>query len=500
MFKRLLIANRGEIAIRIARACREMGIKSIAVYSDADANAPHVAAATCSVRIGPPPATESYLSIPAIIAAAREAQADAVHPGYGFLSQNAGFARACADAGLTFVGPPAEVHTLMGSKIEARRLMTEANVPVVPGDTPKDQSDESLLRTLVHVGFPALVKASSGGGGKGMRVVRSKDEALGEIQSARREAAAAFGNGTLFVERLLEQPRHIEVQVLADDHGGVIHLYERECSIQRRHQKVIEESPSPWIGPKLRARLTDAAVRAARAAGYRNAGTVEFLVDANNGTPDEAPFYFLEMNTRLQVEHGVTELVCGLDLVQAQLRVAAGEPLPWTQDAIDQRGHAVEARLYAEDPANDFLPQAGPILLLREPHAPNVRIDSGVIEGQTITPHYDPLLAKVIAWGESREMAVRRLSAALRTYPVLGLVTNGPFLLRVLNDRDFSDGRFHTNWLEERTDLHSAGATSIPDAVEAAIAGLEDTGSASPPTSSTARRAEPWNDLRGWRG
>ncbi|HXI31431.1 MAG TPA: biotin carboxylase N-terminal domain-containing protein, partial [Vicinamibacterales bacterium] len=359
--KRLLIANRGEIAVRIIRACREMGIESVAVYSDADADSVHAAAADHRVRIGPPAAADSYLSIPKIVEAARSSGADAVHPGYGFLSENAAFAAACADAGLVFVGPPAAAIASMGSKIEARRIAAAAGVPVVPGETPADQSDEGLRATVERIGLPALIKASAGGGGKGMRTVR-EPEAIGEsIAAARREALAAFGDGTLYVERLVDRPRHVEVQVFADAHGHTVHLFERDCSTQRRHQKVIEESPSPAVGGALRERMTKAAIAAARAVGYVNAGTIEFLVDATGA------FYFLEMNTRLQVEHPVTEAIAGVDLVRAQLLVASGAPLPWAQADLDQRGHAIEARVYAEDPAQNFLPQAGRLAEYREP-------------------------------------------------------------------------------------------------------------------------------------
>ena len=346
VIRRLLIANRAEIAIRIIRACRELGIESVAVYSDADERAPHALAADRALPIGPAPAIQSYLSMPTIVEAARQSQADAVHPGYGFLSENATFAQACVDAGLTFVGPPPDVIARMGSKIEARRLMQQAGVPVVPGETPDDQSDEGIKNAIDRVGLPVLVKASAGGGGKGMRHVRDASEIVEAIQAARREATAAFGDGTLYVERLVERPHHVEVQVFADHHGHVVHLFERECSVQRRHQKVIEESPSPVLTSGLRARMTEAAVTAARAVTYRNAGTIEFLIDVRSGGGDNAAFYFLEMNTRLQVEHPVTEQVTGLDLVRAQLLVASGEPLPWTQDTIDQRGHAKIGRAH----------------------------------------------------------------------------------------------------------------------------------------------------------
>jgi acetyl-CoA carboxylase biotin carboxylase subunit len=469
---RVLIANRGEIAVRIARACHEAGAESIAVYSDADANAHHVSVADRAVRIGPAPATESYLSIPALLAAARETQADAVHPGYGFLAERADFARACEEAGLTFIGPPADVIEQMGSKIAARALMRSAGVPVVPGATPVDQSDNGVLDAARQIGLPVIVKASSGGGGKGMRAVRSEDEARDLIASARREAEAAFGDGTLYVERLIVRPRHIEVQIFADGHGNVLHLFERECSVQRRHQKIVEESPSTALTPLLRSRITNAAVAAARAVGYRNAGTIEFLLE---GAGDSARFYFLEMNTRLQVEHPVTEAVTGVDIVRAQLSVAAGAPLPWTQDSVAVRGHAIECRIYAEDPENGFLPQAGRLLVYREPSGPGLRIDSGVLEGDLVGVNYDPLLAKLIASAETRDAAIARAATALRAYPVLGIHSNVPFLLRLLELEAFRAGQVHTGFLEEHLEdltgqdeialfaLAAAAATTAPD-------------------------------------
>ena len=441
MIQRLLIANRGEIAVRVIRACREMGITSIAVYSEADAHARHVQAADQAIAIGPARAAESYLSIPRLLDAARASGADAVHPGYGFLSENATFAEACERAGLVFVGPPASVIARMGSKIEARRLVSAAGVPVVPGETPDDQSDRGLTQAVERVGLPALVKASAGGGGKGMRTVREPAEIEAAVQAARREAGAAFGDATLYVERLVERPRHVEVQVFGDAHGHVVHLFERDCSAQRRHQKVIEESPSPAVTPALRTRITGAAVAAAQAVGYRNAGTIEFLVDGD-------AFYFLEMNTRLQVEHPVTEQVLGVDLVRAQLLVADGQPLPWTQDAVAQRGHAIEARVYAEDPAQGFLPQAGPLLRYAEPRWPGVRVDSGVGEGDEVSVHYDPMIAKVIAAAETRDLAIARLAAALREFTIDGVRTNLRFLVALLESQAFRDGAVDTNFLD----------------------------------------------------
>jgi acetyl-CoA carboxylase biotin carboxylase subunit len=494
VIRRLLIANRGEIALRIIRACREMRIEAIAVYSDADARARHVRAADRAIRIGPAPATESYLNIDAIIAAARRSGADAVHPGYGFLSENARFASACEAAGVLFVGPPAPAIARMGSKIAARQLMDRAGVPVVPGRTPGDQSDAGVEAAAAAVGYPVLVKASAGGGGKGMRTATDPGELRDAVPAARREAVAAFGDGTLYVERLIQRPRHVEVQVLADAHGNVVHLFERECSIQRRHQKIIEESPSPALTPGLRARMGAAAIAAAREAGYRNAGTIEFLLE---GTGDEARFYFLEMNTRLQVEHPVTESVTGIDLVRAQIMVAAGERLPWPQEALSLRGHAIECRVYAEDPADGFLPQAGTLRLYREPDAPGIRIDSGVEEGVDVPVQYDPLLAKLIASGESRAAAVARASSALRAFPVLGVRTNIPFLVSVLDHPCFRDGALDTGFVPEH--LNQLLRTGDPPAsVIAAAAFLR--GSATPATTmaSSSRAPDPWSTLAGW--
>ncbi len=498
MIKRLLIANRGEIAVRIVRACREMGVDTVAVYSDADRHSPHVTAADRALRIGPAPAADSYLSIPRILDAARESGADAVHPGYGFLAENPTFAAACERAGLVFVGPPSPVIARMGSKIGARRLMRDAGLPIVPGETPVDQSDAGVRAAVERLGLPAVIKASAGGGGKGMRRVHDAHQIAGAIQSARREAAAAFGDGTLYVERLIARPRHVEVQILADHHGHLVHLFERECSVQRRHQKIIEESPSPALTPSLRDRMTAAAVEAARAAEYRNAGTVEFLVD------QDARFYFLEMNTRLQVEHPVTEQVTGVDLVRAQILVASGAPLPWT--ALAPRGHAIEARVYAEDPAAGFVPQAGPLLLYREPRRPGVRVDSGVVEGGEVSVDYDPMLAKVIADGETRDAAIARLVSALRDFPILGIRTNVPFLIRILEHPRFTAGDIDTGFLDgEGATLADFAEDDVPPLVRAAFAAAAD----EPPATShqppaTSRRPpeawDPWQRLQEWRG
>jgi acetyl-CoA carboxylase biotin carboxylase subunit len=506
MIRRLLIANRGEIAVRIVHACRELGIESVAAYSDADRRARHVATADRAVHIGPAAAAESYLSIPRILDAVRTSGADAVHPGYGFLAENPALAAACEEAGIVFVGPPSDVIARMGSKIDSRRLMESSGVSIVPGETPTDQSDAGVQRAVTRTGLPAIVKASAGGGGRGLRRVTEAEEVLPAIQAARREAVAAFGDGTLYVERAIARPHHVEVQVFADDHGHAVHLFERECSVQRRHQKVLEESPSPAISRAMRTQMTEAAVRAARACRYRNAGTVEFLVDRSGGAGLER-FYFLEMNTRLQVEHPVTEQVTGLDLVRAQLLVASGEPLPWTASAIRTHGHAIEARIYAEDPAADFLPQAGRILLYREPRLPGVRIDSAIAEGDEVSTHYDSMLAKVIASGETRAVAIARLASALRQYAILGVRTNVPFLLRILEHPRFAAGAVDTGFLDgEGASLVQTPLEELPRFVAAAVRAYDDSLAApggqarAPHGGPTARAAwDPWWTLRRWR-
>ena len=496
MIRRVLIANRGEIAVRIVRACRELGISTVAVYSDADRGAPHTVAADDAVHIGPSPSAESYLNVGKLIEVAKQTSADAVHPGYGFLSERAHFARACVDAGLTFVGPPADAIERMGSKIGARELMQRAGVPVVPGETPADQSDDALERAVAAIGFPALLKPSAGGGGIGMKIIRSQSEARDAIHRARREAQSAFGDGTLYVERLVERPRHVEIQVFADTHGNVVHLFERECSIQRRHQKAIEESPCPVLTPAVRQRMGAAAVAAALAAGYVNAGTVEFLLE---GEGDHARFYFLEMNTRLQVEHPVTEAVAGVDLVRAQLLVAGGERLPWTQEQLSQRGHAIECRIYAEDPARDFLPQAGRLAMYREPAGPGIRVDAGVTEGSDISVFYDPMLAKLIVHGENREAARMRAIAALRRYIVLGIRTNISFLLKILESSEFRSASVHTGFLDgDGAHLRAENPVDLPPSALAALAYHQERSRAPRMTGSTPRPVDPFDVIRGW--
>lgn len=445
-FNTVLVANRGEIAVRVIRTLREMGIRSVAVFSDADAGARHVTEADVAVNIGPAAARQSYLNIDAVVAAAQRTGAQAVHPGYGFLSENAEFAAALQAAGIAFIGPPASAIATMGDKIAAKAAVSAFGVPVVPGISRPGLTDEDLIAGAPEVGFPVLVKPSAGGGGKGMRVVEQAADLPAALTSARREAAAAFGDDTLFLERFVLRPRHIEVQVLADGHGNVIHLGERECSLQRRHQKVIEEAPSPLLDPATRARIGAAACDTARSVDYTGAGTVEFIVSAD--APDE--FFFMEMNTRLQVEHPVTEMVTGVDLVEQQVRIAAGEKLAIGQDDIVMTGHAVEARVYAEDPANGFLPTGGPVLGLREPSGPGVRVDSGLAAGTVVGSDYDPMLSKVIAHAADRTAALHKLDRALADTAVLGLTTNTEFLRFLLADPDVAAGRLDTGLLDRR--------------------------------------------------
>ncbi|MCO1655239.1 acetyl/propionyl/methylcrotonyl-CoA carboxylase subunit alpha [Pseudonocardia humida] len=485
MFETVLVANRGEIAVRVIRTLRRMGIRSVAVYSDADAGAPHVAAADLAVRIGPPPAAQSYLSIERIVEAARATGAQAVHPGYGFLSENTAFAAACAEAGVVFVGPPTAAIEAMGDKIAAKATVAKAGVPVVPGSDGAGLSDQELALAVEQVGYPVLLKPSAGGGGKGMREVHDAAGLAEAITSARREARASFGDDTLLVERLITTPRHIEVQVLADTHGNVIHLGERECSLQRRHQKIVEEAPSALLTVEQRERMGAAAVEAARAVGYTGAGTVEFIVGADR--PDQ--FYFLEMNTRLQVEHPVTEEVHDIDLVEAQLRVAAGEVRPWPLN-VRARGHAVEARVYAEDPAAGFLPTGGRILALRTPAG--VRVDSGVETGTVVGSDYDPMLAKVVAWGHDRADALGRLDAALRETVLLGVGTNIAFLRALLADPDVRAGRLDTGLVGRRVDDWTAAGPSDDVLVAAAVHALLE-------LEPTGAVVDPFDVPGGWR-
>jgi 3-methylcrotonyl-CoA carboxylase alpha subunit len=482
VFATVLIANRGEIAVRVAGTLSRMGIRSVAVYTDADAGARHVREADEAVRV------ESYLSIEAILAAAKETGAEAIHPGYGFLAENAAFAQACADAGVVFVGPPAAAIEAMGDKIRAKQTVAAAGVPVVPGRILAGMSDDDLVEAAAEVGYPVLVKPSAGGGGKGMRRVDDPADLRAALESARREARGAFGDDTLLIERFVTNPRHIEIQVLADGHGNVIHLGERECSLQRRHQKIIEEAPSPLLTPADRARMGEAAADAARSVAYQGAGTVEFIVAG--ASPND--FFFMEMNTRLQVEHPVTELVTGIDLVAQQLLAAAGEKLTIGQSDVDITGHAVEARVYAEDPAHGFLPTGGTVLALAEPAGEHVRVDSALYAGTVVGSSYDPMLAKVIAWGPDRGAALRRLAASLGDTAVLGVGTNIAFLRALLADDDVVAGRLDTGLVERRLDALTAG--EVPDLVFAAAA-LDELLALQP----AGEVVDPWDTRGGWR-
>jgi acetyl-CoA carboxylase, biotin carboxylase subunit len=443
MFKTVLVANRGEIARRVLRACRALGVRGVAVYSEADVGWPHVADADEAVLIGPAPARESYLNIERILEAARATRAEAIHPGYGFLSENWQFARACEEARVVFIGPPWTVIRQMGEKVAARRLMAGAGVPVVPGSDGVVRDVDEAQRVARTMGYPVMLKASGGGGGIGMARANDAGQLAQAFPAAQRRAQAAFGVADLYLERYLEEARHIEVQLFGDRHGGVVHLHERECSIQRRHQKLVEESPAPRLGPDLKLRLTGAAARGARAVGYVNAGTMEFLVDR------AGDFHFLEMNTRLQVEHPVTEEVTGLDLVQAQLRVAAGEPLPWRQGEILQRAAAIECRIYAEDPGRNFMPSPGTITALKLPAGEGIRVECGVAQGLAISVHYDPLLAKVIAVGRNRVEALDRMRRALAEFSIEGVKTTLPFLRAVVSSEPFTRGNIHTQLVEQ---------------------------------------------------
>ena len=512
MFRRLLIANRGEIACRVIRTARRLGSRCLAVYSDADEGALHVAMADEAFRIGPPPPRESYLDIEAILGAAERGRADAVHPGYGFLSENADFAEACAGRGIAFVGPPADALRTMGSKSEAKRLMAEAGVPLVPGYHGADQSPERLRREAEAIGWPVLLKASAGGGGRGMRAVQRPEDFDAALAGAKREAAAAFGDDSMLIERYIAEPRHVEIQVFADRHGHFVHLFERDCSAQRRYQKVIEEAPAPGIGEQLRAAMCEAAITAARTIGYEGAGTVEFLLDRGG------EFWFMEMNTRLQVEHPVTELVTGTDLVEWQLRIAGGEHLPLAQDGIVIRGHAIEARLCAEDPARNFLPSTGRLVHLRLPEdgppgpgsngaSPawdegtrqegGVRLDTGVRTGDTVSVYYDSMIAKLIAWGPDRTAAADHLAAALAATEVVGLAANGEFLRTLVDHPRFRAADFHTRLIEERMEdfapMQAAPPTEEDLAVAAWAAASRDDAAAAAGEGTGSVHGDPWS-------
>ena len=465
MFKKVLIANRGEIAVRIIRSCRELGISVVSIYSEADAKGLHVRLADEAVCVGPAPSNQSYLNIDAIIAAAKSTGAEAVHPGYGFLAENADFARAVLSAGLTFIGPSPAAMAVMGSKTSARRAAVEAEVPIVPGTVEPLSSFGETKATANKFGYPVMLKAAAGGGGKGMRLVQGDEELLSAFETAQAEAASAFGDSSIYLEKAVERPRHIEIQIFADSRGNVVHLGERECSIQRRHQKVIEECPSPINDPILRQRMGEAAVKMAKTVNYLGAGTVEFLV-----ADTTREFYFLEMNTRLQVEHPVTELVTGFDLVREQFRVAAGDELSFTQQDIGWTGHAIECRIYAEDPANNFFPSPGTITDLHEPSGPGIRLDSGVYVGSDVSIHYDPMIAKLAVWGRTRAEAIERLHRALDEYEVCGITTTLPFFREVVKDEEFQRGQLDTGFIERFNSRRASAPLAQPTKEETHMA------------------------------
>jgi acetyl-CoA carboxylase biotin carboxylase subunit len=494
MFEKILVANRGEIARRIMNTCREMGITTVALYSDADRNAVHVLEADQALGLGDAEPAASYLNIDKIIAAARETGAEAIHPGYGFLAENPDFAERCEKEGLVFIGPPSRVIRELGDKTIARQTMTKSGVPVIPGMSRPESDPEILAREADDIGYPVLIKAAAGGGGKGMRIVATTDELHDACISASSEAAGAFGNGSIYLEKYLTRPRHIEFQILADSHGNIVHLLERECSIQRRHQKIIEETPSPVMTPELREKMGHAAIAAARASGYVNAGTVEFLLD------EDGSFYFLEVNTRLQVEHPVTEMTAGIDIVRYQLEIAAGHPLPIAQENIKGRGHTIECRIYAEDPENDFFPSPGKIVFMKEPSGPGVRNDCGIYSGFQVPVEYDPILSKLIVAAENRDEAIHRMVEALREYVILGVRTPIPFLIDVLRSEAFLKGETFTDfigchfpdWKPERADAETAAIAYIIDE----IAGKKERPVAA---DREGDYASPWQTLGNWR-
>ncbi len=466
MFTKVLVANRGEIAVRIVRALHEMGIASAAIYSEADRTARHVRYADEAHLIGPPLPSESYLKIAAIVDLARKIGAQAIHPGYGFLAENAGFAKACETAGIAFIGPTSRTIALVGDKMEARRTMVAAGIPVVPGGDRPLSGEAEIVAEAERIGFPVMMKAAAGGGGKGMRVVRGPSDLAAAAKAARSEARSAFADDRIYLEKLIEKPRHVEFQIIADTHGNTVHLGERECSIQRRHQKLVEESPSPALTPSLRARMGEAAVKAARAAGYTNAGTIEFLLDKSKD------FYFLEVNARLQVEHPVTELVTGIDLVREQFRVAAGDRLSFSQLEVTHRGAAIECRICAEDPENNFFPSTGLIERMREPAGPGVRVDSGIHQGYDVPIHYDPLISKLLVWGPSREEAIARMRRALDEYDIEGIKTTVPFHKAVMDSDAFREGEFDTSYVDEVFFPDYAGKKPIDPELAAIVAAL----------------------------
>ncbi len=496
MFKKILIANRGEIAIRVARACRELNIPTVGIYSTIDENSSHVRYMDEALCIGEPAPQESYLNIERIIDVAHKVGAEAVHPGYGFLAENAEFAKACEDARITFIGPTSKALALVGDKVASRNTVKSVGVPIIPGMEAASADMSTFKKMAEQVGYPVIVKASLGGGGKGMRIVRTVSELEESIAAGRREAKSAFGDATVFLEKYVETPRHIEFQVLRDNHGSVIHLFERECSIQRRHQKIIEETPSPVLDSELRRKMGEAAKQVITAADYTNAGTVEFLLDKNKN------FYFLEVNARVQVEHPITEMVTGVDLVHQQILIAAGEKITLQQDQVTQRGHAIESRIYAEDPENNFMPSPGQILFLHEPSGPGVRVDSGIYQQWNVPPHYDPILSKLITWAETRKMSIARMSHVLENYIILGIKTNIGFLKRIMETSAFRNGDYHTHFIDEHEEellpTHDMLHTAL---IAQALLTQEKRESVRvPPAGKYGQRIEstPWQELGQW--
>jgi acetyl-CoA carboxylase biotin carboxylase subunit len=493
--KKILVANRGEIALRVMKACREMEISTVAVYSACDAESLHVRFADEAVCIGPPPPLESYLNVDKILSAAKETGADAVHPGYGFLAENPRLARRCAEEGIVFIGPGGDAMALLGNKVESRKTMIQAGVPVIPGMMGGSTDSAALAKEAVEMGFPVLVKSAGGGGGKGMRIVRGREGLEDSLASCMREAKAAFGDDTIYLEKYIERPRHVEFQVLADSHGNAIHLFERECSIQRRYQKIVEETPSTALDDALRERMGAVAVKVAQTVGYTNAGTVEFLLD------ESGEFYFLEVNARVQVEHPITEAVVGVDLVKQQIGVAGGDKLSLEQGRLGQRGHAIECRIYAEDPENNFLPSAGRILFVKEPNGPGIRCDSGIWSGCEVPVHYDPILSKLVVWDETREQARRKMVEALRRYVVLGVRTNIHFLIDILDHPAFCAGHTHTGFIPEHFPNWSPSEGDGAELRMAllAAASIEIRTPASRPGEAAGESFSPWRAETKWR-
>jgi acetyl-CoA carboxylase biotin carboxylase subunit len=497
MFKKILIANRGEIAIRVARTCREMGIETLGVYSTADTESSHILYMDDAVCIGDPAPLASYLNIAKIIETAKKYGIEAIHPGYGFLAENAQFAGQCEDAGIAFIGPSAKAMALVGDKVAARNTVKDVDVPIIPG-MEIESKDPDVFRAMAdQVGYPVIIKASMGGGGKGMRIVRSAEELKANIAAGQREAQSAFGDATVYLEKYIEKPRHIEFQVVRDKYGKVIHLFERECSIQRRHQKIIEETPSPALDRTLRSKMGEAAKRVIEAADYTNAGTVEFLVDKDK------KFYFLEVNARVQVEHPITEMVTGVDLVKQQILIAGGQKLGYEQEDLAQHGHAVECRIYAEDPDNNFMPSPGKILYLSEPSGPGIRVDSGIYQGWQVPPHYDPILSKLICWAETRHAALKRMSCVLEEYIILGIKTNIGFLKRIMDSEKFTDADYHTHFIDDNEKELLPGHKNICEALIGAAliktapkGGVIRTGEMS--SADRSQKTTPWQELGQW--